>query len=91
MNTFGSRRGVVAGSEETLMHKVDPSRWRDNHDFNSVNPVGERGTRLVVLLTATMAGEIIAGWLTNSMALLADGWHMGTHVAVLSVIAFATR
>ncbi len=72
------------------MHKADASRWRDSHDFDSGNPVGERGTRLVVLLTAvTMVGEIAAGWLTNSMALLADGWHMGTHVAALGVTAFA--
>jgi cation diffusion facilitator family transporter len=72
------------------MHKSDPSRWRDGHDFDAGNPAGERGTRLVVLLTATMmAGEIVAGWLTNSMALLADGWHMGTHVAALGIAAFA--
>jgi len=72
------------------MHKADTSRWGDAHDFDSGNPVSERGTRLVVLLTATMmVGEIVAGWLTNSMALLADGWHMGTHVAALGVTAFA--
>jgi len=72
------------------MHKADASRWRDDHDFDPGNPVGERGTRLVVLLTAVMmVGEIVAGWLTNSMALLADGWHMGTHVAALGVTAFA--
>jgi len=29
--------------------------------------------------------EIVAGWLTGSMALLADGWHMGTHVAALAI------
>ena len=72
------------------MHKADASRWRDDHDFDSGNPDGERGTRLVVLLTTVMmVGEIVAGWLTNSMALLADGWHMGTHVAALGVTAFA--
>jgi cation diffusion facilitator family transporter len=72
------------------MHKADDSRRRDDHDFDSGNPVGERGTRLVVVLTAVMmVGEIVAGWLTNSMALLADGWHMGTHVAALGVTAFA--
>jgi cation diffusion facilitator family transporter len=40
----------------------------------------------VVLLTAAMMGvEIIAGWLFNSMALLADGWHMSTHAAALGI------
>ena len=54
------------------------------------NAAGERGTRRVVLLSAAMmAVEVVAGWLTNSMALLADGWHMGTHVAALGITAFA--
>ena len=43
---------------------------------------GERRTRVVVLLSVvTMAVELVAGWSTGSMALVADGWHMGTHVA----------
>lgn len=74
------------------MHTSDDPRWRDDHDFDPGNPLGERGTRRVVLLTAAMmAVEIVAGWLTNSMALLADGWHMGTHVAALGIAAFAYR
>lgn len=36
-----------------------------------------------------MVGEIVAGRLANSMALLANGWHMGTHVATLGISAFA--
>lgn len=51
---------------------------------------GEKRTRLVVGLTAVMmAVELVAGWLTNSLALLADGWHMGTHVGALGITAFA--
>jgi cation diffusion facilitator family transporter len=51
---------------------------------------GERRARWVVAITlAMMAGEIVAGTLTGSMALLADGWHMGTHAAALGVAAFA--
>lgn len=74
------------------MHTSDDPRWRDDHDFDPGNPLGERGTRRVVLLTAAMmVVEIVAGWLTNSMALLADGWHMGTHVAALGIAAFAYR
>lgn len=72
------------------MHHGDTARWRDDHHFDTGNAKGERGTRLVVLLTAgMMAGELVAGWLTNSMSLLADGWHMGTHVAALGIAAFA--
>jgi len=36
-----------------------------------------------------MVVELTAGWLTGSMALLADGWHMGSHAAALSISAFA--
>lgn len=50
----------------------------------------ERRTRIVVALTAaTMVLEIAAGWWFNSMALLADGWHMGTHAAAIGLTAFA--
>jgi cation diffusion facilitator family transporter len=50
----------------------------------------ERRTRAVVALTAvTMVVEIVAGWWFNSMALLADGWHMGTHAAAIGLTALA--
>jgi len=43
-------------------------------------------TGWVVILTAvTMVIEIIAGWLTGSMALLADGIHMGSHVLAIGL------
>jgi len=43
-------------------------------------------TGWVVMLTAvTMVVEIIAGWLTGSMALLADGIHMGSHVLAIGL------
>jgi cation diffusion facilitator family transporter len=45
-----------------------------------------RRTGWVVMLTAvTMVVEIIAGWLTGSMALLADGIHMGSHVLAIGL------
>jgi len=66
--------------------------WRHEHDFHLDNREGERRTRLVVILTACMmVVEIAAGYLFGSMALLADGWHMGTHVAALSIAVFAYR
>ena len=46
----------------------------------------KRKTGCVVILTAvTMVIEIIAGWLTGSMALLADGIHMGSHVLAIGL------
>lgn len=54
------------------------------HDDNA------RRTRWVVALTAVMMiGEIIAGYVTGSMALLADGFHMATHAGALTVAAAA--
>jgi cation diffusion facilitator family transporter len=50
----------------------------------------ERGVRLVLALTAAMmAVEIVAGYATRSMALLADGWHMATHVGALGLASVA--
>ncbi|HEX9473504.1 MAG TPA: CDF family Co(II)/Ni(II) efflux transporter DmeF [Steroidobacteraceae bacterium] len=62
------------------------------HQFDEVDPLAERRTRWVVSLTAiTMVAELLAGWKFNSMALLADGWHMSSHVIALglSVAAYA--
>ncbi|MFH1567432.1 MAG: CDF family Co(II)/Ni(II) efflux transporter DmeF [Gemmatimonadota bacterium] len=51
---------------------------------------GEQRTRWVVALTGIMmVAEIAGGLLTHSMALLADGWHMGTHLAALGLATFA--
>lgn len=56
----------------------------DDHDRNT------RRVLWVVLLTlAMMIGEIVAGLLFNSMALLADGFHMATHAGALTVAAVA--
>jgi cation diffusion facilitator family transporter len=52
----------------------------------------EKKTRIVVYLTAvTMIVEIAFGYYTNSMALLADGWHMSSHALALGLswIAYA--
>lgn len=68
------------------------ARWRHDHVFDAGNAAAERGTRIVMWITAVaMAVEITAGWWFNSMALLADGWHMSSHaVAIgLSAIAYA--
>lgn len=64
--------------------------WKHSHVFDEGNPLAERNTRLAVLLTAvTMVAEIAGGYLFNSMALLADGWHMGSHALALGLSALA--
>jgi cation diffusion facilitator family transporter len=75
------------------MHAHDLSAWSHEHIFDEGNQAAERGTRLVMWITAVMMViEITAGWVYNSMALLADGWHMSSHaVAIgLSAMAYAT-
>jgi cation diffusion facilitator family transporter len=65
-------------------------RWQHSHRFDEGNPLAERGTRGALLLTAMMMGaEIAGGWVYNSMALLADGWHMSSHVLALGLSVFA--
>ncbi len=60
----------------------------DAHRFGQVNTAAERGTWLVTAITAvTMAMELAAGWAYGSMALLADGWHMGSHAVALGLSA----
>jgi cation diffusion facilitator family transporter len=50
----------------------------------------ERRTRWVIGVTlAMMIAELVAGYLSGSMALIADGWHMGSHAAALVIAAFA--
>jgi len=61
-----------------------------DHVFVTDNRAAERGTRLVVAITlVTMVVEISAGWWFNSMALLADGWHMSSHALAIGLSAFA--
>ena len=55
-----------------------------------VSSDAELRTRIVIAITATMmAVEIAAGVAFGSMALLADGWHMSTHVAAFMITAIA--
>ena len=70
----------------------DLSRWAHKHDYDTTNLRAESRTRWVLWITlATMGIEIVAGWLTHSMAVLADGWHMSSHALAigLSVLAYA--
>jgi cation diffusion facilitator family transporter len=72
------------------MHTYSLEKWEHSHDFSLIHEKGERRTIQVFALTAiTMVVEIVAGQLYGSMALLADGWHMGTHVAAFGISLFA--
>ncbi len=64
--------------------------WQHNHAYDTGNRAAERRTWIVVAITAvTMVAEIAAGYITGSMALTADGWHMATHVVALSIAGIA--
>ena len=68
----------------------DLSPWTHEHVFDLGNPVAERSTRVVLWITAVMmVVEIVAGWRYNSMALLADGWHMSSHVLAIGLTSVA--
>lgn len=72
------------------MHHKQIELWRHHHIFNNDKKAIEKGTLVVVIVTlVTMTAEILFGWLSNSMALLADGWHMGTHAFALGVSLMA--
>lgn len=62
-----------------------------DHIFDRGNPIAEKKTAwALVLTTIMMVAEIISGYAFNSMALLADGWHMSSHSLALglSVLAY---
>lgn len=65
--------------------------WQHDHIFGQDRKKsGERATLIVVVMTVVMmAWEIVAGIFYGSMALLADGLHMGSHAVALGIAAFA--
>jgi len=63
---------------------------KHSHRFDEGNPLAEKSTLRVAVLTAVMmVVEIAGGWYYNSMALLADGWHMSSHTVALGLSVFA--
>jgi cation diffusion facilitator family transporter len=73
------------------MHTESIAPWVQNHSFLGKHHARhERRTWIVVIFTALMmVAEIVGGAIFGSMALVADGWHMGTHVAALAIAGFA--
>ncbi len=72
------------------MHRKQIELWQHHHTFNAEKKEIEKRTFIVVVITfVTMTAEILFGWISNSMALLADGWHMGTHAFALGISLMA--
>ncbi|WP_238455672.1 CDF family Co(II)/Ni(II) efflux transporter DmeF [Azohydromonas lata] len=74
-------------------HVHDLSSFHHSHDWQDTGAEGRsRALLAVTLLTlATMVAELLAGAWSGSLALLADGWHMGTHALALGGALLATR
>ena len=63
-----------------------------SHQFDQGNPLAQNKILFATILTAIMMFfEIIGGWVFNSMALLADGWHMSSHMIALGLAYIAYR
>jgi cation diffusion facilitator family transporter len=74
----------IRTSMQTTGHHCESPR------FDAGNPLAERGIRRALWLTVfMMLVEIAGGWWFNSMAVLADGWHMSSHALALGLSAFA--
>jgi cation diffusion facilitator family transporter len=72
------------------MHQQHIESWQHQHTFNIEKKAIEKRTLIVVIITfVMMIAEILVGWVSNSMALLADGWHMGTHAFALGISLLA--
>jgi cation diffusion facilitator family transporter len=87
-------RWEVCGRNEPLylfiMQRSDHAPFRHTHNFVPDFSGAERRTRIVIGITAVMMVlEIAVGLVSHSMALLADGWHMSTHVIAFLITAAA--
>jgi cation diffusion facilitator family transporter len=73
------------------MHAHSIDDWRHEHVFLGVDHARNerRSWSVVAVCGAMMAAEIVGGWLTGSMALIADGLHMSTHAGALVIAACA--
>ncbi len=71
-------------------HELSAHVHHEDADDTEHNKAGERRTKWVVWISLVMmVGELTVGYLTGSMSLTADGWHMGTHVGALGLTLVA--
>jgi cation diffusion facilitator family transporter len=74
-----------------IMQNFKTSRTH-SHQFDEGNPLAQKRILIATILTAVMMIlEVFGGWFFNSMALLADGWHMSSHMLALGLAYFAYR
>jgi cation diffusion facilitator family transporter len=87
---MAAEEALKRSSWRNQVHTEDLSDRIHDHVFDASSHAAERGTRAVMWITlAMMVVEILAGWWFNSMALLADGWHMSSHAVAIGLSAFA--
>jgi cation diffusion facilitator family transporter len=82
----------ISDEKQKMAEESQRVEYRHTHLFNTGNPLAEKNTlRVVVITIVMMIAEIIGGYVFNSMALLADGWHMSSHALALglSVLAYS--
>jgi cation diffusion facilitator family transporter len=86
-------RPPQAHSHPRYAHQHDLAPFRHSHHFgDDTAPGRERALWWVTWITlATMAVELMAGYWSGSLALVADGWHMGTHALALGGAALAAH
>jgi cation diffusion facilitator family transporter len=81
---------ISNGVDLEKVHRTQHARWSHSHNFIPDFSGAERRTRPVIGITAVMMVlEITVGLMSHSMALLADGWHMSTHVTAFVITAIA--
>jgi cation diffusion facilitator family transporter len=75
------------------MHSHDLSAFAHRHAFGVAGSrQRERALAAVTAITLlTMVAELVAGYWSGSLALTADGWHMGTHALALGGAVLAYR
>ncbi len=78
-------------AQSRAMHEHTTDQLEHEHIY--LGEHHERNARrtwwVVALTLAMMVGEVVAGTVFGSMALLADGWHMGTHAGALAIAGLA--
>ncbi len=65
-------------------HNHSHCHCHHGHCHNHVENAN-RTLAIIIITIVTMFAEVLYGFLTNSMALLSDGWHMGTHALALAI------
>ncbi len=87
--------GTACSLEHAQRHTHAEEHAHHDHHHHDVSLHGHvlalddareaRTLAVVLLTTVTMLGELLVGWWTGSLALVADGWHMATHVGALTL------